>query len=551
MTILVALWLEKIFKFRRALGTATLVGLLGFNLFLHHLFLDEFKTMPYRPIVKLIKALKDRGIRFAYADNRISQVLTFESGEGIICADYFGQRNFNYLRMVDAAPADQVAVVTHRKLGNPYPETMAAALKLLGGSSKRVDVGDHVFWYDFKEPTENLRSLPPENWRIFASQEQGQTELIKDRDILTSWKILKKAGDYLSIDLGGTKRLARISILPGPIGFEAPSGFKLEISPDGNRWEKIAELSANDMLTGLYWYQGRPRLDQNPRLQISFGPRPARFVRMTNLTTPENPQEPWTIAELFIYEVSPTPVKPSEKAVEAYNQANRALNHWMDDPTGPHPLFPGVNLNVRRKQVNWQTVIQSLQQAIQEAPNWEDAQQLFGEAVDWGGLWNIGGKQNKKKPLNYSTLFPQEKLIPISPAHFGVSSNVNNAAAGLAIDGNPFTRWGSSRGQEPGMFFQVNLDADYAVKGFSLFFGSSINDYPRNLQIMGSPDGKHWQAIQGTPHTFYAFAENQIYKKTYYFFPPVKIRTLKLVQEGRDPVYWWSIYEIEVFGEKG
>lgn len=163
----------------------------------------------------------------------------------------------------------------------------------------------------------------------------------------------------------------------------------------------------------------------------------------------------------------------------------------------------------------------------------------------------LGGKQNKKKPLNYSTLFPQEKLIPISPAHFGVSSNVNNAAAGLAIDGDPFTRWGSSRGQGPGMFFQVNLDADYAVKGFSLFFGSSINDYPRNLQIMGSPDGKHWQAIQATSHTYYAFVENQIYKKTYHFFPPVKIRTLKLVQEGRDPVYWWSIYEIEVFGEKG
>ena len=87
-----------------------------------------------------------------------------------------------------------------------------------------------------------------------------------------------------------------------------------------------------------------PDLDQNPRLQITFVPRLARFVRMTNLANPEDPEEPWTIAELFIYEVSPAPLKPSEKAVEAYHQANRALDHWMDDPTGPHPLFPGVNL---------------------------------------------------------------------------------------------------------------------------------------------------------------------------------------------------------------
>ncbi len=202
------------------------------------------------------------------------------------------------------------------------------------------------------------------------------------------------------------------------------------------------------MLTGLYWYRGRPRLDQNPRLQITFAPRPARFIRMTNLANPEDPEEPWTIAELFIYEVSPAPVKPSEKAAEAYNQANRALDHWMDDPTGPHPLFPGVNLETRRRQVNWQTVIHSLQEAIQEAPDWEDAHQLFGEAVDWGALWNMGGKQNKKKPLNYSTLFPPEKLTRIPPTQFRVSANTNNADAGLAIDGNPL--YPLEQSQRPG-----------------------------------------------------------------------------------------------------
>ena len=67
------------------------------------------------------------------------------------------------------------------------------------------------------------------------------------------------------------------------------------------------------MLPGLYWYQGHPRLDQTPRLQISFAPRLARFVRLTNLTTPEDRNEPWTIAELFIYEASETPIRPFGK----------------------------------------------------------------------------------------------------------------------------------------------------------------------------------------------------------------------------------------------
>ena len=66
---------------------------------------------------------------------------------------------------------------------------------------------------------------------------------------MTSWRIGKRAGDYLTVDLGQPKRLARISLLPGPIGFGLPSGIRVEISRDQKKWEKIAELSADDMLT--------------------------------------------------------------------------------------------------------------------------------------------------------------------------------------------------------------------------------------------------------------------------------------------------------------
>ena len=90
----------------------------------------------------------------------------------------------------------------------------------------------------------------------------------------------------------------------------------------------------------------------------------------------------------------------------------------MDDPTGPHPLFPGVNLETRRRQVNWQAVIYFLQEAIQEAPDWEDAHQLLGEAIDMGGLWHLETKQNIKKPLNYTSLFPPEKLTRIPPTQY-------------------------------------------------------------------------------------------------------------------------------------
>ncbi len=548
--VLLAFWLRKIFLFRKILGSVALVGLLSFNFFLHTLFLQEANNLPYRPVDHLIKALKDHGIHYAYADNRISQVLTFESREEIICADFFGRRNYNYLRAVDAAPPKEIAIVTHQKLGNPYPETMAAALRLLGGSRKRFEVGSYVFWYDFQEPVPLLRPLSPNSWRIIASREEGQVEMIKDRDLMTSWKARKRAGDSLSVDLGRPTSVARISFLPGPIEYGIPCGFKLETSLDQKKWELVAETSAKDVMGGLYWHQGHPWFDQNPRLQITFSPHPCQYIRITNLTTPENPNEPWTIAELFIYEDSKKPYNPSQKAQEAYHRAEQALNHWMDDPTGPHPLFPNASLETRREQVNWVKTIQALEEARLEAPDWEEVYQLFGVAIDRGGLVDSKGGKNNKTPLNYDILFSKNDFQKISSSRFKVSSNFNKAESGLAIDGDPFTRWSSLKAQEPGMFFQLDLGDLYSVNGFSLYSGDSLNDFPRVLKTYFSCDHKKWEEIKKTSFSEYAVVQNQLVKKTTYRFSPVITRYIHLLQTGEDPVYWWSIYEIEVFGKK-
>ncbi|MHB8842823.1 MAG: discoidin domain-containing protein, partial [Candidatus Aquicultor sp.] len=202
----------------------------------------------------------------------------------------------------------------------------------------------------------------------------------------------------------------------------------------------------------------------------------------------------------------------------------------------------------RRKQVNWQTAVHSLQEAIHEAPNWEEVHQLFGEAVDWGELWKIEGKP--KKLSNYNILFPKKELNKIVPIGFKVSSNMNNAETGLAIDGNLFTRWTSLKGQEPGMFFRVDLGSAYSIDGFSLFLGSSLNDYPRSLQVLSSLDGRNWQEIQTASSSDYAFSQNRLFKKVHYKLGPIKTQFLRLLETGKDPGYWWSIYELEVFGNK-
>ena len=468
--------------------------------------------------------------------------------ENIICADYSGQRNYDYLRAVDQAPAGKVAIVTHRELGNPLPEVMAASLQMIGGRSDYFEHGDYVVWYNFKEPAFPLRSIPGKDWQITASRNGEQVSLMKDRDVLSSWEIPEKPGEWIQVDLGRVRKLGRVSLLPGP-GLSRETCFlRLEISRDGQEWTSVTR--DQDFLAGLTWVGGRPRLDDNPQIQINFPSREGRYLRLTNFLQPEDPNKTWTIAEMFIYESLKQPDPPKPEVEAALARAGQALDRYRDDPTGPHPLFPGTNLSFRRRQVNWPEVIKWAQTAVSQAPEREEAHQLLGKALDLGELRNVVASREKTKLIKYNSLFPSGDLSRISPINFKLFSNFNNKETGLAIDGNFFTRWGSLTKQEPGMFFQVDLKETYSVGGFSLYLGNSLNDYPRGLKIMGSPDGGDWREIRTTTFAEYAWCQGQLIRRNTYRFPLTALRHLKLVQTGADPNYWWSICELEVVGVK-
>ena len=138
--------------------------------------------------------------------------------------------------------------------------------------------------------------------------------------------------------------------------------------------------------------------------------------------------------------------------------------------------------------------------------------------------------------------------------NWNVTSNANTQDAKKAIDGNQATRWSSNIPQRPGIFYQVDLKTVQKVKGFTLFLGESINDYPRSLKVLYSLDGSSWKEIKTlTEPVLYWTGETILIlrgEKNRYIFSPQRLRYLRLLQEGQDPVYWWSIYELGVFGEK-
>ena len=370
------------------LAAGVLTGaLVAFNLVTHVAFVRAGAREPVRPVDAAIAKLEELGTTACYAHSRIAQVLSFESTERVVCADYLGVRNYTALRTVNSVEVpDTVAIVTHRVLQVPSPKDMARALARTGGAAQTTVVGDYVIFHHFVPPDPRIRPVSTTGWRARASSATDDAPRAFDRRAWTSWTVPKRPGEWIELDLGQTRPITQVSLLSAPWTADAPPGLRVEISRDGQRWETVTK--DRDVLPGVHWWKGHPRLDDSGRIIVRFAPRESRYVRLGNIGAPA-PGAQWSLSELFVYEAAESPWAPPAAATAALAAATRGLDHWMDDPTGPHPVRAPVTYEHRRAQVPWHAVFAAANDALAAAPEWEEAHHTYAGALAWAG-WGHG-----------------------------------------------------------------------------------------------------------------------------------------------------------------
>lgn len=109
-----------------------------------------------------------------------------------------------------------------------------------------------------------------------------------------------------------------------------------------------------------------------------------------------------------------------------------------------------------------------------------------------------------------------------------------------AVDGKPDTRWSSNRPQRPGTWVQIELNEAARIEGLSLETAASPNDFPKRFEVHTSLDGKNW----GKPVARGKGSRNPVIR-----FDPVHARFVKITQTGKKQGLYWSIHELELFGE--
>lgn len=117
---------------------------------------------------------------------------------------------------------------------------------------------------------------------------------IFDGDLTTHWQTGPQTGDEdLRVDLGATRWITGVWFTPGPQTLYLPRGYVVEVSLDGEQWQRVAESPAPVLPIRSFL---RPR---EVAIEIPIPATEARHVRVANLG--KDRRRPWRVAELAIW----------------------------------------------------------------------------------------------------------------------------------------------------------------------------------------------------------------------------------------------------------
>ncbi|MBA4393383.1 MAG: hypothetical protein C0407_07505 [Desulfobacca sp.] len=492
----------------------------------------------------LLLFLKDKGIKYLYTPDYWTSVrLTFDAQEKILFAQPFGDRYPLYSDLIDRDPGPAFLFSGDNR---DFEETLLN----IGGIFRKSQVYGYTVYHDFSPPPYQFRELEPINWKVVSNYNPSATGNIFDRDMHTLWSTLcpQKPGAFLQIDLGkSVPDLGRITLFFGKAE-EIPRGLRLEISKDGRQWQCVRETSG--FWGSLFWSGPHPFYrPQESRIDIAFLPQTGRYIRLTQLG--KDHKYFWSISECFLYQAQP-------KTDPAVGDLTPLVSFLKQVGTGGIFMTPWTRSQL---PLDWR----AKQRAISHDPENENLVQMLTNPVFVVEKENASTlthflKHSVKQPYQEQEISgrrviafppPSDRYQLLSSQGWRFQTNFNPGKANLAADGKLTTRWTTDRAQVPGAFFQIDLGKVEQVARIRLLVGNSRNDFPRRYLIQSSTDGLTWSPLEPliSPVSLHWTGETLLKGGVDldFILPPTPMRFFKIIQTGKDDVFYWSIHEIELY----
>jgi hypothetical protein len=503
-----------------------------------------------------VQALERAGLGRLYDSNVGNRALTFLSAERVIVSHPYEEIRPRYARAVDGAP--EVAWWMPRR--SPVLEANFAALGLGVTFRPLSALGGAYGGFTLSAPP--VRELAPETLRVSASDGAETVARMTDRIGTTLWSTGRpqRGGEWIQADLGALVPVALIRWLPGTFQ-EVPRGLRLEASGDGVAWRTLADLP--QYLGPLYWSAGRPMTRvRSSRVELRVRPAPVRYLRVTQ--TGRDALWAWTIRELHVYAATgaAAPAVDAEgatlaRAIGAVGVRRLYADHgWASRVALADPAIrvPPANLQVDDYGAKGPAAM------LLPPVRWEPGTGVLlepGDAESFVAQAESSGLAFARHAVGGLALFvhaPSPAPGPALPAAaLAVTASRHGRRAGLAVDGDPATRWATAAPRAAGDWFRVDLAAPRPVRGLRLAVANPA-DLPPELTVEGSADGASWRRLAATlrPERRYRWGGFGLLDDgataVRLDFTPTTLTALRVVLPAGDPTFDWSIHELAVYG---
>jgi hypothetical protein len=248
------------------------------------------------PLAPVEAALRERGVRSAYASLQFAGRLALETDGALVASQAWNERiPGDPLRFRDEVDLDpEPAWVLSRRFsrGMPRPGGFREMVAAAGGSFRELEVaGAFALFHAFSPPYDESRPVPAAEIAVATTAGVPLGTPVLDRDPGTAWIAAEGLGrgSGLVVRVAPARRLSAV-LLAVDLG-ESPLAVPWVAQVDG------AVVAQGPARAGLAWVNGAPRAGKQALLVAVLGDRPAGEVSLVF----QGPGPRLRIAEVFVY----------------------------------------------------------------------------------------------------------------------------------------------------------------------------------------------------------------------------------------------------------
>lgn len=500
---------------------------------------------------KIENEIRAANLDFVYAPYTIAPIISFKTEEKIKLGNLLEEPIPFYKESLDTS--ERPGFLFKKDQGEAFEQNLI----FLGCSFKKREVENHLLFYDIKKTLSQGKEILPTKW-------QGDRDTF-DRNWVTRWTphVPQRPGQNLEIDLGQTHRLTGLE-LRSIERQDLPRSLKVEISQNKKRWEEVASLPFTP--TPLYFSGTHPFSDlEQGRLEVSFKPIKARFVRLTQ--TSKSDISYWSIHEIYFFEAEDPSIPQNPKAeidslinvLQAYKEQPIYADTWLNAQFSLNPKMNNFKfISLYNPRLNL-TRLKPVHERLSRYIDWDQkpvfvVHQDKQDSFESSPIYNAQQwKQEKSGPwrLYQQKETPKTEWKPLSKEKWKASANPHPERADRAI-AQPNKSWESFDSQKQGMSFTLNLGQIESFSKVELTTGLSFWEYPRHFKLYASNNNQDWKEIpifkMGLPYwDGIRLVPSQLHQRTL----PILIEStqtqylkIKLTQDF--PRSQWSISNINI-----